>query len=224
MLRTFFLASLIALLTTALLVVCAASARTVRDARLRAYIPLGYQLALANLQQSIAADYVAGRPQHGLPFTRPRAVLNACVAADDPCRVRATAWAEFSTQTPPGTAACSAAPSCAQNLQVQGAVAEGRASVHVIVEVMRGDGMLVLSRDKYVTLRTFAVSPYAAVIGERDGATAESAADGEGDSAGLSTTRIAVKYRAPGRADVPQNVWSTRGWTGGNAQRDRWSP
>ncbi len=94
----------------------------------------------------------------------------------------------------------------------------------MIVDITTGDGTLVLSRDKFLTVRTFSVAPYAAVIGERDAATTESAAAGEGDSAGLNATRITVKYRAPGRADVEQNAWNTLGWGGGNAQRDGWSP
>ena len=93
---------------------------------------------------------------------------------------------------------------------------------------------------RYVTLRTFDVAPYVALIGERDGTMNDGASAAEGEDAGnvadgqTDDTRIRVRYYqtpAPGEtpgpgptpAPVSRDQWTSQRWSNSNGNATGWT-
>jgi len=74
-----------------------------------------------------------------------------------------------------GAASAGGAPDAIGWLQCDGTIAESRASLRVTVRVADAAGAALAQRDQYVTLRLFAVAPYSAVVGRKDGDAADPA-------------------------------------------------
>jgi hypothetical protein len=173
----------------------------------------GYASALATLpnplQQTIAAD------PNGEPFTIAYVVTPTTLASPscDP-------------------AAPSSGSDAVGRLQCGGFVQESRVSLHVRVTVSDAAGTTALAqRDAYVTLRLFAVAPYSAIAGRKDGAAADPLESGtaahEGDIGGASAaTVIHLRYACSDGAGTCANaappdpdaaLQSGVPWTNGNA-------
>lgn len=218
LLRTIGFIMLVSVLTVTMLTVTASMARIAAYERALGYIPAAYQTALAALQQSFATGAYVATAAPAPPV---------CVSNDDPCTFYASSSISVSTQaTPQPLSACNASPNCAANLQMHPAVAEGRVSIEATLTVLNGNRQPVVTRHRYITARTFAVAPYIAVTGERDGTMANRGTASEGDNAGAPKTQIAVKYHDTTGAnpDISSDRWATEGWTNGNTTPGTWSP
>ncbi len=76
------------------------------------------------------------------------------------------------TLAPPACGApdsTASAPDAIGWLQCGGGVAESRMSLHVTARVLDPGGAVLAQRERYVTLRLFALPPYSAVVGSKDG-------------------------------------------------------
>ena len=70
------------------------------------------------------------------------------------------------------TAGAQSANVSATELQTHPAIAEGRIAATIVETVSSNSGAVLASRTEYITLRTFAISPYVAVDGTTDAAGA----------------------------------------------------
>jgi hypothetical protein len=224
LLRTFFLIFILSLLTLTMLATTLYLGKAVLYERALAYVPAAYQTALARIAQSFAAGNGAYAPA---PSTSP-----TCISNDTPCTFYANETIALPAQTAPTAArTCDATLSnCAQNMQEQ-VIAESRIGIEVTASIYDAGKSLVVKRTKFLTLRTFGVAPYFAVIGERDGAMGDRGTAPEGENAGLTgsatqaDTQIKVRYHDTTGAnpDSEHDRWSTQGWSSGNASASNWS-
>jgi len=110
-------------------------------------------------------------------------------------------------------------------------IGDGRLGLQIHASIYDAGKSLLVTRTKYVTLRTFGVDPYFAVIGERDSAAGDRTYAPEGENAGYAATaeqtdtQIKVKYHdtTGANGDSEHNVWSTQGWSSGNTGNLNWS-
>ena len=105
-------------------------------------------------------------------------------------------------------------------------------AARIDTSVVAASGEVLVTRHRFVTLRTFGVPPYVAVVGQRDGDDGAATSSPEGEDAGaagsadVDDTRIHVRYfnAASGTYDAGEVVdWSTRGWSNGNGNASGWS-
>ena len=227
MLRAFFFIAVLSLATVALLNVALFLAKVAAYERALAYVPAGYQSGLAQLETSLARDVQNKYPQQGLPYNAVAPVPAVCISNDRPCTYYASSTIVIPSQSAPAaTQSCDASQTnCAQNMQEHPAVTEGRAAAQITTSILDRDRVPIVTRTKFVTLRTFGVDPYVALIGERDGAIGNRSAAPEGENAGLPTTQIVVKYHnTQDGSETERDRWSTQGWSSGNGSTGTWSP
>ncbi|MDQ6931149.1 MAG: hypothetical protein M3126_10865 [Candidatus Eremiobacteraeota bacterium] len=223
LLRAFFLIFLFSVLTVTMLATTGLYARAKAVDRALAFVPAAYQRGLATLPQAFANG----------AFVPPQSQAATCISNDSPCGYSSTQTITVPAQTAPlvSTACAPAAPNCARNLQKQG-IDESRLGLQMAITIFDARGNPVVTRTKYMTLRTFGVAPYFALIGERDGAFGDRAVDAEGENAGAaaspmqSGTQIRVLYHDTTGAnpDSEHDTYSTQGWNSGNAGSPDWSP
>ncbi|GAC1392938.1 MAG: hypothetical protein NVSMB31_11640 [Vulcanimicrobiaceae bacterium] len=226
LLRAFYLSFLLSLLTMAELMMTLFISKVLLFERALASIPAGYQHGLALLQ---AAFQTSGT------YVQPQPAPLACVSNDTPCSLYATETITLPPQAAPAAGTSCSNPgitNCAMNLQADAHIAEGRMGVQLVITIADRYKNPIVTRTKYLTLRTFPVAPYVAVIGERDGTMADRTSDAEGETAGLQRapgqddTQIKVTYHntVTNTDDTARNVWSTQGWSSGNSGSAAWSP
>lgn len=224
LLRAFFLIFILSLLTLTMLATTLFLGKAVLYERALAYVPAAYQTGLASIAQSFAAGNGSYVPAPATPLT--------CVSHDTPCTFYASETIVLPAQTAPAaTRACDATlTNCAENMQEQ-VIGEGRIGLQVNASIYDAAQSLIVRRAKFVTVRTFGVAPYFAVIGERDGTVGERGTSPEGENAGLpasaaqADTQIKVRYHDTTGAnpDSEHDRWSTQGWSSGNAGASNWS-
>ena len=228
--RTVALVALVIALAVALLHACTLSARA-RVHRIAAVAAAeSFDRALASAQSQIAGEIAAGADPRSLPPAMPAPAPScASVRPDGTCALTVTvAIASTTTQRISGTTAgddCTA--TCAQNLQGNDAVAEGRLSVRVTASASGPNGTVFASRDRYAIFRTTRTAPYASLIGMRD-ASGEGVAAGasEGDDAGTpALTTVDVRYvNAATGASMAGNAWRSGAWEHDDAGARAWEP
>lgn len=223
LLRAFFLIFLFSLLTVTTISATAMFSKVLIYNRALGYLPAGYQMGLASVTQSFAGGtFVAATPAPA-----------SCVSNDAPCSFYASQATIAPSQTAPSaTASCASAgvTNCAANLQKQ-VIDEKRMGLQLQITILDANKSPLVSRTKFLTLRTFGVAPYYAVIGERDGAQGDRAPTPEGENAGLPSdpmqagTLIKVQYHDTTGAnpDTEHNTWTTQGWSSGNSTPSAWS-
>ncbi|MBC5815972.1 MAG: hypothetical protein GIW97_05465, partial [Candidatus Eremiobacteraeota bacterium] len=181
LLRVFFLVFILSLVILTMLATTLFMGKAVLYERALAYIPASYQQALATVAQSIKAgngSYIAPAP----------APLN-CISKDSPCSFYAGQTIVVPSQSAPaGARPCdTSSTNCAVNMQEQ-VIGEGRLGLQINASIYDAGKSLLVRRTKYVTLRTFGVDPFFAVIGERDSAAGDRTQAPEGENAGYAAT------------------------------------
>ena len=212
--------------------------RTVTFERAAATVPDGFAIGLAALRTQLQTQISSGTAP-----TAPPPTTATCVSGDTPCSYSAVETITLTTQTTPAPAAtCApgAASECANNLQAHPLVNEGRVAAAISTAISDSSGTVLLTRVRYVSFRTFAVAPYVALIGERDGTLSDGGTVAEGEDAGnvadaqTDDTRIRVRYyqtTPPGSTPVPgptpapvsRDQWSSQTWSNSNGNATGWT-
>lgn len=231
--------ALIALVAATILSAGLAMTRMTIERAIQPYIASGLQTATASLQQTIASDMQNG----GVPSPAPSFTPIPAACADAACTYK-TAETITLTQSPPASPAreCDATQTnCAPNVQTNPYVAEGRVTALVTVVVTGPGGAAVASRSASVVLRTFAVPPYAAIAGSREGTfddvlgSASTGDDGgappptpnpcaSSEATPSSDTTVRVEYRnASTNACTDGSDWADYSYNAGGSSSG-WSP
>lgn len=177
--------SALATLTASLLTAELSAARAARDdavsAAAETALSLGQAQLLAALAQTVAGNLAAGSPAGaGIDGTFAR-TTPATQAPGSHLLWNAYEQVDGITTDPfPG-------PDTAENLQTSALAQETRLSAVVSIEVHgpAPAAALLAKRTRLVTVRLFAVAPYAIVDGSRDLATEDASVAAEGDAAGV---------------------------------------
>jgi len=228
--RTVVVVALVVALAVALLHACALSARARVHRVAASAAAASFDRALASVQAQIASEIAAGDDPRSLPSAMPTAAAScASVLPDGTCALTVTVTIASTTTQPisGSTAGDGCAATCAQDLQDNDAVAEGRLSVRVTSNASGPDGMVFSSRDRYAIFRTTRTAPYASLIGTRD-ASGEGIATGtsEGEDAGTpARTTVDVRYvNAATGASMEGNAWRSGAWQRDDASATAWEP
>ncbi|MFN2529096.1 MAG: hypothetical protein ABR584_10320 [Candidatus Baltobacteraceae bacterium] len=224
LLRAFFLVFILSLVMLTMLATTLFMGKAVLYERALGYVPASYQQGLARVAQSFKAGNGAYIAQAPPPLS--------CISNDSPCSFYAGQSIVVPSQSSPmGTRLCdTSTTNCAVNMQER-VIGEGRMGLQINASIYDARKSLLLMRTKYVTLRTFGVDPYFAVIGERDSAAGNWAATPEGENAGYAAsatqtdTQIKIKYHDTTgvNGDSEHDIWSTQGWSSGNSGDSNWS-
>ncbi|HEY5256756.1 MAG TPA: hypothetical protein VIJ12_00050 [Candidatus Baltobacteraceae bacterium] len=229
LLRALVVVALVSVLAATLLHACATLARARVHRIALAAAERTFALDLATIQRSLTTAIRDGADPRAVPIA-PSPLPPACALTHDSgCSLWASSRIAATTAVPIGegvetTAPCR--PRCADNLQGNDAVAEGRIGVAIDATVAGASGEVFARRRRFALFRTLRVPPYAALIGTRD-ATDESIARGgsTGDDAGLPATVVDVRYvDATTGATIDANAWQSRGWNDGGASAAGWDP
>ncbi len=233
----------------------AAMARVATHLAAERYTQAGYERGLSALESSVANDIARGADPRTGPFAQPSAPAPQCAVPGAPCSIELRESLAITTLAPvaaspaPAASCDPAAPNCAEDLDENGGVREGRVSGAIAISVTGADGSTLLARVRTVTLRTFAVAPYAAITGTRDGSIDDAArATSEGDDGGIApptgpasacATPVPTASGAPNAADTLIRIayvnaasnactdgtqMESGPWQNGNAQSPQWSP
>lgn len=136
----------------------------------------------------------------------------------------------FAPTTAQGIATASGSdcvPRCANNVQGNDAIDEGRFALRIDVRATGPSGTVFASRDRYAIFRTTRVAPFASLIGTRDaGGQSIAAGSSEGEDAGTpALTTVDVRYvNAATGAKMDGNAWQTRPWASSDASGTAWEP
>ena len=161
---TLWLTIAIALLATAMLDGAAAFARARVHAAAEHALGPALHDALADYQSRLAAALANASPgdaADGYPA--------AIASLPNPVHTAAYDVAPTTVAAPACAAPAAQGPDAIGWLQCGGDVAESRMSLHVVARALDPNGAVLAQRDAYVTLRLFAVAPYSAVDGSKDG-------------------------------------------------------
>lgn len=159
-----FYVMLIALASSAFLTAGAYMSRATIERLAQAAVAPAYQRAVSVLQHAIAAGMQNSNQPQPLPSFTP--LPAKCV--DPACTYKARAT--IAVQAAPTPASCDASSAnCAQNEEANAYVEEGRVAARITVTVVSAGGETLAVRSQDAIFRTFAVPPYAAIIGARDG-------------------------------------------------------
>lgn len=235
-----FYVALIALAASTMLSAGAAMTRmTVLRLSQRA-LASGYQRAAAALQQRFASQLQMGGYPSPLPSFTP--LPPECADDATPCKYTTTATIALTQKAPEvaGTACDLSASSCASNEQANAYVDERRLSARITITVSAADGTPLAVRAGDILLRTFAVPPYVAIAGSRDGSFDGNAeARALGDDAGTpatmpdpcataaprSETVVRVAYRnVVTNACADGSAWRDGSYTVNDGAAAGWSP
>ena len=227
--RSVVVLAFVVALATALVHSCAVLARA-RVHRIAATaVARSFDLALARTQAQLAGAIARGADPRTAAFV-PTAFAPSCASA----RADGTCALTISTATAPTTTLAIASepagaclPLCANDLQGNDAIEEGRFALRISVRAIGGTGTSFATRDRYALFRTTRLPPYASLIGTRD-ASGESivAGIGEGEDAGTpALTTVDVRYvNAATGASMEGNAWQTRPWANADAGATAWQP
>ena len=229
LLRTLVIVALIATLATAIAQACAAlgRARVHRAAAVAA--DQAFAGALLTTENTISATIAGGADPRTVTIASSSAPATCALAGSTGCALTVGTTIEATTASPVGDAAEDAAtcqPQCADNVQENDAISEGRIAVAMHIAVTGASGETFAVRERDAIFRTLRVAPYVALIGTRD-LTDESIAAGvdAGDDSGLPATVVNVRYvNARTGAGVNANAWQSRGWNDGSAGTSSWDP
>jgi len=147
------------------------------------YVAAASGVATTAMLQQLAGEITANGP--GATFTiAPLAAQ--CVAAAACGLKESAAYAVTGTTTGSSTGSA-----VAENVQTDVLAQETRTSIRMTVTITDAGGGPLVSRDELLTVRTFDVPPFAAVVGAAD-ASAPSALVAEGDGAGCDPGNAAT--------------------------------
>lgn len=188
---------LTAIVTFAVVGMGAAAARVSLTARARVYLPAAEHTAQTALLQTLATQMQTAGSASPAPSFSPLPV--SCV--DTTCAMQTSATIELTQTDSPQTAAtCDPAQTnCAQNVQTNAYVNEGRVTARITAFVTASGGGVLASRSMDVAVRVTQTPPYAMLAGDRgdDGGEAPATPDAcESPAAGpQSDTQVRVQYR-----------------------------
>jgi hypothetical protein len=230
LLRTVFVVAFLVALAGVIVGATASLARAQVHRRAAIAADASFAQAVAATQAGIASAIAGGADSRNLTFVPP-STPPACAAVDagGKCALNVTTSIDNTTTQPIATSADAAActPLCAQNIQGNDAIGEGRLAVRVRAAVSGASGEIFAARDRYAIFRTLRLPPYAALIGTRD-ATSETIGIGnmEGADAGVpALSTIDVRYvNAATGASLDANAWQTRGWDAASRSGTAWEP
>ena len=215
--RTVVVIAFLVALAGALIHTCALMARARAHRIAATAVAASFDAALAATQAQLATAITSGGDPRALAIALPSPTPScASVRADGTCALTVSAMLAATTTQPVGDDASeSCAPQCANDLQGNDAIDEGRFALRISASASGPTGMVFAMRDRYAIFRTTRVAPYASLIGMRD-ASGESIAAGtsEGEDAGApALTTVDVRYvNAKTGASVAGNAWQSRGW------------
>ncbi len=229
LLRTVAIVALIAMLATTLAQACAALGRARIHRSAQRAADDAFSSTLMAAQNDIAVAIQAGADPRTLTIA-PTPAPSTCIAVGAaPCGFQVVAGITQTTAAPVGSAAEDATacqPQCADDLQENDAIAEGRIAITILVSVRNASGERYAVRERDALFRTFRVAPYAALVGTRD-ETDEAIAPGAsaGDDAGTPQTVVNVRYvNANTGASTGADAWQSRGWNDGHVPTNGWDP
>jgi hypothetical protein len=184
---------LIAIVATTTLCAVLAMTRMSVQRLARQYVTVGYQRATAVLESTIVSDLQKGAVPNPAPSFAP--IPPQC--ADAACRYT-TAETIALTQVAPATPGPVCDPSesnCAQNVQINPYVDEGRLTAHLTITVQDRSGAVVVTRGGDVTLRLMSAPPYVVPAGSRESTFDDViGSNAPGDDGGTADTSIRAKY------------------------------
>lgn len=181
--------------------------------------------ATATMLDDVSQAIAAGAPSRG---TLPAVGSDDTGCLDDtlPCdytlseSVRLTAGAI-------ADAPCATGGGCAQNLESNPHVQEGRLGGTMLATIHRRDGSVALQRRYDVVLRTFAAPPYVTIASVRDAsADAGPTAANEGDTGGIApATFVRAAYLNTQTGSLTDaSTFESQAWANGNARTSGWRP
>ncbi|HEY8296929.1 MAG TPA: hypothetical protein VIG32_02775 [Candidatus Baltobacteraceae bacterium] len=239
-----FFASVIALAATTILSGGLAMTRASEHRIAEQYLTAGFERAAAAARETIASRLRDGAvdPRALAPALSVAPLPARCAGETVPCSFYTGARVTFdnvqNVRVSSSPAACDAATTnCAENLESNDRVDEGRLAARIVVDVSAPDGTVLATRTQTLTLRTFAAPPYATIAGVRDASLADTVAS-EGDDGGHAVpagadcgpvagdeTVVRVQYRnAVSDACANGSRWQRQGWSSGNGNATGWSP
>ncbi|MDQ2664074.1 MAG: hypothetical protein M3Y18_08595 [Candidatus Eremiobacteraeota bacterium] len=183
----------------------------------------GLSRASALLLQRVSSAIAQGASPRG-SFSGIDGSDSACAGNADPCdyllqeTFRVTSGAA-------NASACVASANCAQNLEANALVSEGRLSATIQAAVLSG-GDVVYRRSDAVTLRTFAQPPYAMFSGSRPTSADWTSGASEGDQGGVSSSmfvRAAYLNTQTGTL-TDASSFASSAWANGNVTSGAWRP
>lgn len=146
----------------------------------------------------------------GGPMPQPRATC--AFATSQGCAINVRTTVSIPSPVPGATPASCPGTTCTVYMQNNSHVGESRVSYRITADVLASNGDVLMTRSGIVAFRTFATSPYAALIGSVDATLDAIANGGVGDDAGnngTASTLIHVEYQQSGdpATRVPADVW-----------------
>lgn len=171
--------------------------------------------------QSSVAETIAANPS-ATAFPVPAPTATCAYADGGGCELLvATSFASASATATP--AAC-AQNGCTVMLQRNSAVSEARASFTIVTTVSAPGGAQLAARSGVAAFRTFALPPYASLVGGVDASVDALMNAGAADDAGSASSLITVQYApAGGGAESSGNVWQPLDESGSTAAPP-WDP
>ncbi len=196
LLRTLFLLALLAVLGETIV----HGAASLAQAALRQRALDAARIAFVNGVHAAQASVPSG--------VAPVPIATCAFADANGCEIDVhTTIATATRSAAPASTACPSTP-CTVVLQGNSAVSEARASFTITSVVSAASGATLATRSGAVSFRTFAMQPFAAVVGGADATLGALLDGGLPDDAGAPNTLITVEYQqSGGGAATPGNVW-----------------
>lgn len=206
LLRTLFLLLLLAVTAEAIVHGAAAIARTVLQQRANAAAQSAVIQGVRAAQTSIAQTLAVNPQASGFPVPSP---IATCADADaNGCRLQAQISIAAAQAPLPAIPSPCPQTNCTIVLQDNSAVRESRTAFSLAVTVGAPGGAPLATRHALAAFRTFAVPPYAALVGGADASIDALFSGGAGDVARGADAAIGVEYApSAGGAATAGNVW-----------------
>ena len=206
LLRTMFLLALVAVVAETILHGAAALAIAALHQRALDAARIAFASGVRSAQSTVAQAVEANPAATAFPIPSPSAT---CAYADaGGCELNVQTV--FATPTPAAPLGACPQTDCTVVLQANSAVAEARASMLISTVVTAPGGATLASRSGVASFRTYAVPPYASLVGGLDATVDGLSNGGAADDAGSPDSLITVQYApSAGGTAVPGNVWQS---------------
>ena len=200
LIRTMVLVAFVAALGETIVYGSAALARMTLHAREHAAVRAAFSDGVRQAQEVAAGGQI------------PQATATCGLATNQGCAITVRTTIAVPTPIPGATPSGCLSEACTVYVQNNSHVAESRVSYRITADVLATNGDVLMTRSGVVAFRTFATSPYAALIGSLDATLDAIANGGVGDDAGnngTNSTLIHVEYQQSGNpaTRVPADAW-----------------